>query len=91
MTELEGERSKLFKTSKIIKIGLEYKELEQNEDCSVLGSFGNTECWKQEKKYTWNILKSIKNHWFSSSKCQNFKKIYLLDGLTFFDEILCKK
>ena len=44
MTELEGERYKLFKTSKIIKIGLEYKELEQNEDCSVLGSFGNTEC-----------------------------------------------
>ena len=32
MTESERGTSKLFKTSKIIKIGLEYKELEQNED-----------------------------------------------------------
>ena len=32
MTESERGISKLFKTSTIIKIDLEYKELEQNED-----------------------------------------------------------
>ena len=39
MTESERGTSKLFKTSKIIQIGLEYKELEQNEDRTCFGKF----------------------------------------------------
>ena len=56
MTESERGTSKLFKTSKIIKIGLEYKELEQNEDRKCFGKFLTILCVENKKKGAHEIL-----------------------------------
>ena len=50
MTESERGTSQLFKTSKIIKIGLEYKKLEQNEDRICFGKFRKYCMLKTRKK-----------------------------------------
>ena len=50
MPESERGTSKLFKTSKIIQIGLEYKELEQNEDRKCFEKFQRYRMLKTRKK-----------------------------------------
>ena len=50
MSESERGTSKLFKTSKIIKIGLEYKELEYIEDRKCFGKFRKYWCVENKKK-----------------------------------------
>ena len=59
MTESERGTSKLFKTSKIIQIGLEYQKLEQNEDRICFGLFSATLRVENKKKGALEILQKL--------------------------------
>ena len=59
MTESERGISKLFKTSKIMQIGLEYQKLEQNEDRICFGFFSATLIVENKKKGALEILQKL--------------------------------
>ena len=64
MTESERGTSKLFKTSKIIQIGLEYQKLEENEDRIC---FGFSATLRVE-----NMKKSVHGMYLNKLKIINF-------------------